>query len=73
MDTKKVDPRFPSLPFHLDRLGSKPWRHPVFGNRNVWTIQYGQEVFYKTLSRYDAKFRKAVLDAMDEIAKEIES
>lgn len=71
VEPKQVDPAYgKSLSFGLDGLGR--WRHPVYGNPLVWTQQTGQEVFYKTLTAYEPKFRKGVEEAMEEIAREIE-
>lgn len=67
---KKVDPVYgQSLTKGLDGLGR--WRHPVFGNRLVWEQQQGQEIFYSTLTRYEAAWRRGVVRAMEETAREI--
>lgn len=58
-----------NMPRHLD--SEKGWRHPVFGDRNVWVSQKGGPWFGKTIKRKAPAFRKAVLDAMDEIKNEI--
>lgn len=53
-------------------VNGKPWRHPVWGNRKVWTEQSGQEVFYSTLTGYEAAWRRGIETAMDETAAIIE-
>ena len=70
VEGKKVDPRYRSLPFYLDALG-KTWRHPVYGNREVWTTQRGQEVFYKTLRGFEPEWRRGVDRAKDETEREL--
>ena len=70
VESKKVDPKYRSLPFYLDALG-KAWRHPVFGNRQVWTTQRGQEVFYRTLRGFEPRWRAGIDRAMDETEREL--
>ena len=66
--------RFPAeqrtLPRHLD--SQKGWRHPVFGDRETWVHQRGRPYFAATIKKRAPAFRRAVLDAMDEIAKELD-
>lgn len=59
-----------SLSYGLDGLGR--WRHPVFGNRNVWVEQTGQEVFYRSLKRFESRWRAGIEKAMDETARKLE-
>lgn len=59
-----------TLPRHLD--SEKGWRHPVFGNKSNWVHQQGRPYFASTIKKRAPQFRQAVLDAMDEIAQEIE-
>jgi hypothetical protein len=66
-----LPPNQRSLPRHLD--SPKGWRHPVFGNTSNWVNQKGGPYFAKTISKRAPTFRRAVLSAMDEIAKEIDS
>jgi hypothetical protein len=63
---KRVDARYPSLPFYLNGMPrAKPWRHPVFGHRKTWTAQKGQEVFAPTLLKHSKAWRDGCEDAMD--------
>lgn len=59
-----------SLPRHLD--SEKGWRHPVFGDKNVWVHQQGRPYFAVTIKKKAPTFRRAALDAMEEIRKQIE-
>jgi hypothetical protein len=57
------------------RLNSpKGWRRPVYGNRQVWVVQYGQPGYFDDplLHRRD-EFRTAVVAAMGETADRIAS
>lgn len=72
VNSKQVDPQYPSLPWYLDGLG-KPWRHPVFGRRTTkWESQRGQEVFFRTLRRHGPQWRRGVERVVDQVAREIE-
>lgn len=59
-----------TLPRHLD--SPKGWRHPVFGDRETWVHQRGKPYFAVTIKKRAPKFRQAILEAMDEIGKDIE-
>jgi hypothetical protein len=59
-----------TLPRHLD--SPKGWRHPVFGNREVWVDQKGGPWFADTIKRRAPEFRSAIVKAMDDISQEIE-
>lgn len=70
VEPKKVDPRYGrTLSFGVN---GKYWRHPVYGNTQVWVGQRGQEVFYSTLTRYENRWRAGIERAMDETARQIE-
>lgn len=59
-----------SLPRHLD--SEKGWRHPVFGNREVWVRQAGGPWFAETIKRRAPAFRQAIVDAMEQTRKTLE-
>lgn len=52
-----------TLPRHLD--SAKGWRHPVFGNREVWVSERGAPWFGTTIKKHAPDFRAAVVDAME--------
>jgi hypothetical protein len=60
-----------SLPRHLDSV--KGWRHPVFGNRQVWVTQHGEPWFASTLKEDGPKFRAEIVDAIAEFTEEFEA
>jgi len=71
VEPKQVDSRYGrSLSYGLDGLGR--WRHPVYGNQNVWVQQYGQEVFFKTLERFETAWHAGIERAMEDTARQIE-
>lgn len=57
------------------RLNSrKGWRHPVFGNRNLWVTQIGRPGFFDDpLNERKPELRRAVLEAMEDTARRIAS
>lgn len=76
VEGRRVDPRYGrSLTYGLNGLGR--WRHPVFPDPSktrgewTWTQQWGQEVFYKTLERFEGTWRAGIERAMEETAREI--
>jgi hypothetical protein len=71
---KKVDPRYGrSLAYYLNAMPRRrSWRHPVFGNREVWAAQRGEEVFFKTLGRHERQWRSGIERVMDDFARRIE-
>jgi hypothetical protein len=70
---RKVGPSGDALAKYLDGTDKryKRWRHPVYGHRDRWGEQTGQPWFYKTITQHSSDFRRAVLAAMDETAREL--
>lgn len=58
-----------ALAMGVDGLGS--WRHPVFGNMEIWRQNTGTEVFYRSIQRYEPDFRRGVEKAMDDTARKL--
>lgn len=69
VDESKLPPDQRSLPRHLDN--PKGWRHPTFG-RDPWVAQKGSPWFETTIRKNLTTVQTAILQAMDELAKEIE-
>jgi hypothetical protein len=73
VDGERVDPAYPSLVMYLNGFPRRrSWRHPVFGNRLVWTAQKGQEVFYPTLNEFRPAWLAGTKRAMAEFVEELE-
>jgi len=70
---KRVDPEYPSLVFYLNGMPQRRnWRHPVFGNREVWVAQKGQEVIPKVPLTFSKAWRNGCEDAMDEFVADLD-
>jgi hypothetical protein len=48
------------------------WRHPVFGNRQIWRGQVGEEFFNSTIRKGHDQFRRACEEAMRDTIRMIE-
>jgi hypothetical protein len=44
----------------------------VFGNKNVWVAQRGQEVLFPTLMKFAPVWRQGCLGAMNQTIRQIE-
>ena len=77
VDKRKMPPGSEPMVFAFEM--PQGWRHPVFGSgertRSEWTWiqQQGHPWFRPTVLRHEHTFRKAVLDAMDETARQLEA
>lgn len=69
VDEKQLPADQRTLPRHLD--SAKGWRKPTFGH-DPWTVQRGGPWFGSTIRRHVAPVRAAILQAMDDLAKETE-
>lgn len=70
VDARAVDPAYgPAL---VHGLNGDRWRHPVFGNRTVWTQQYGQNVFEPTIRAHADDFEQGLERVIDRVARQIE-
>lgn len=65
-------PYGPALVKYLDGElpGYRNWRHPVFGQEDVWEVQYGRPWFFETIRRHAANFELACAEAMVEVIQE---
>lgn len=61
---------FPNAPKRTNRAGG--WRHPVYGNREVWAEQHGKtDWFDDTFEGRAAHYRQEVMNAMEDMAQRI--
>ncbi|MBZ3918202.1 hypothetical protein [Streptomyces acidiscabies] len=61
---------FPNAPKRLNRAGG--WRHPVYGNREVWVQQHGKvDWFDRAFEGREGQYRAAVEAAMENMARRI--
>lgn len=58
----------------LVRQWDKPqgWRHPVFGNRGVWTVQIGRPYFASVIETHKPEVTAAVTAAMKEAVESLQ-
>lgn len=69
VDGRKMPSHMKSLPSMAE--GKKRWRHPVFGNRDVWVNQTPHPYFYDVVRAAGPASRKAVNRVLRDITKEI--
>lgn len=72
VDGRKMPDRAGSVPAYME--GKKPnWRHPVFGNQNVWTNQAeaSHEYFYKTVEPVGEDIKKEIDAVVTSIANKL--
>jgi hypothetical protein len=61
---------FPNAPKRLNRAGG--WRHPVYGNREVWVQQRGKvDWFDRSFEGREGQYKAAVEAAMENMAHRI--
>jgi hypothetical protein len=69
VDGRKMPSHMKSLPAMLE--GKKGFRHPVFGNRDVWVNQTPHPYFYTALRVAGPASRRAVSRVLDGISRDI--
>lgn len=70
MSTAKMPSGQKSLPAYME--GTKPrWRHPVFGNTDVWREQENHPYFFRTVRPMGAGAKVAVNKIVSDITKQI--
>lgn len=70
VDGRKMPAHEKALQSYMEGL-KKPWRHPVFGNREVWVKQDPKPYFFKTVRPLGLASRVQVNKAIDRVAKKI--
>lgn len=70
VDGRKMPPGKGALPAYME--GTKPrWRHPVFGNRNVYVDQSPHPYFYRIVTPYGRRARRTVDKVLAGISRAI--
>lgn len=70
VDGRKMPSHEKALQAYMEGL-KKPWRHPVYGNKEVWVKQDPSPYFYKTVRPMGLRTRVTVNKAMNRVAKKI--
>lgn len=65
-----VDPTETALPRGMDN-GPRGWRHPVYGNREVWVQQRGGSWFREPISEEGDTVERELTDVLEEMAQTI--
>lgn len=61
-----------TLPYYMEGRRKRPWRHPVFGNKDNWTSQKSKPFLGEVVSRNKPAFALAVETAVNDVVKEIQ-
>jgi hypothetical protein len=70
VDGRRMPPQARAVQSYMEGLKS-PWRHPVYGNREVWVKQEPHPYFYKVMRVAGPRARLAVNRIMDGISRDI--
>lgn len=62
----KASGRPRSIPYYVEGRRKRPWKHPVFGNREVWPIQPPHPFLGVTIVQYKKEFASQVVDALND-------
>ena len=60
-----------TLPYYVEQRRKRPWRHPVFGNKEVWVQQQGHKFLMPTVIAHKEKFIGEVKNAVDDALNQI--
>jgi hypothetical protein len=71
-DGRRMPDHMKSIPAYWEGEKSR-WRHPVFGNRDVWVDQQPHPTFYRTVEPRAEQAGRAVDDLLDRVRHELES
>lgn len=65
-----AEPGEQALPRGMDN-GPRGWRHPVYGNRNVWVQQRGGSWFREPIAEEGDTVERQLTDVLEEMAQNI--
>lgn len=71
-DGRRMPDRMKALPGYAEGIRRRPWRHPVYGNRDVWVNQRPFPRFYAAVQPDEATARRHVNAAVDKVFDAIE-
>jgi hypothetical protein len=69
VDGRKMPSKMKALPKGME--GTKRWRHPVFGNREVWVTQQAHPYFFHVVRPAGIAGRRAASRVVDSITRDI--
>lgn len=68
-----VSGRSRTLPYYLEGRRKRAWRHPVFGDREVWVAQQPKPYLASTVFKHRDNFEKEVQKAVEEALQVIDN
>lgn len=72
-DGRKMPDKMKALPGYAEGIRRRPWRHPVYGDRETWVSQPPIPRFYDAIGGGDElAARRAVVQAVDKVFNAIE-
>jgi hypothetical protein len=71
-DGRKMPSGSRALPGYAEGIRRRPWRHPVFGNREVWVTQQPFPRFYDAAKLDEVTMRRRCNAAVDKVFDQIE-
>jgi hypothetical protein len=71
-DGRRMPNQMKALPGYVEGIRRRPWRHPVYGNRDTWRNQRPFPRFYDAARPDEALARRKVNEAIDRVFDEIE-
>jgi len=71
-DGRRMPDRFKALPGYAEGIRRRPWRHPVFGDRETWVTQKPFPRFYEAVQPDEAQARRKCVAAVDKVFDQIE-
>jgi hypothetical protein len=73
-DGRKMPTGLKAVPGYAEDVRRRPWRHPVYGNRQVWVTQrpFPGRPFFTAAAVEEARGRRACNDAVDRVFEQIE-
>jgi hypothetical protein len=70
-DGRKMPDHMKALPGYAEGIRRRPWRHPVFGDREMWVTQPKFPRFYEAVQPNEAAARRQVIEAVDAVFDQI--
>lgn len=61
-----------TLPRYMEGQSRRPWRHPVFGNTNVWVVQPSRPYLIPTVARFKGEAKAAVERALTDAIHQLQ-
>ena len=68
-----VSGRKRTLPYYMEGRRKRPWRHPVYGNRNKWVQQPSHPFLNVTVMKHEKEFVNQVSKAVEDTLSYIDS